>query len=210
MENPYLIFDIDGTLWNASPATAKGWSKALKDFNIDQIITAEQNSSVAGNPNRTCIEILMPGLCEKYPGLEEKLDECEIEAIKEMGGTFYPGALESIRELALSRQVFLVSNCQDWYMESFLEFSGLREVVTAFDCHGMSGVPKGEMLKNMKAKFGLEGTTYIGDTVGDQKAAREAGMEFIRAGWGFGKVEEFEIGTRSFETFRNLYNEIQQ
>lgn len=199
-----LIFDIDGTLWNASPATAKGWNKALEIFNINQIITPEQISSVAGNPNRTCIELLMPGLFEKYPNCEGILDEYEIEAIKEMGGAFYTGAIESIKELALSRQVFLVSNCQDWYMERFLEFSGLREVVTAFDCHGMSRVSKGEMLKNMRATHGLERAVYIGDTVGDQKAAIEAGMEFMHAGWGFGDASGFEVRMKSFESFDDI------
>lgn len=203
-----LIFDIDGTLWNASPATAKGWNKALKSFDVNQTITAEQISSVAGNPNRTCIELLMPGLLEKYSNCEGILDEYEIEAIKEMGGTFYPGAIEGIKELAKSRSVFLVSNCQDWYMERFLEFSGLRDVVTAFDCHGMSGVSKGEMLKNMGVTHGLERAVYIGDTVGDQKAACEAGMEFIHASWGFGDVSGFEVGTRSFGSFAKVIFDI--
>lgn len=113
-------------------------------------------------------------------------------------------AIKGTRELAKTRQIFLVSNCQDWYMEMFLEFSWLREAVTAFDCHGMPRVSKGEMLKNMKATHGLEQAVYIGDTVGDQKAAIEAGMEFIHPGWGFGDSEEFEAGTKSFKNILAL------
>ncbi len=33
-----LIFDIDGTLWNASPASAKGWTRGLAKLGIDRTI----------------------------------------------------------------------------------------------------------------------------------------------------------------------------
>lgn len=203
-----LIFDIDGTLWNACASTAKAWTNALKETGIDQVITLEQIESVAGNPNEVCIETLMPGLCEKYPTLFELLEMYEKKTIGEEGGIFYEGAIEGIKELAKSRQVFLVSNCQDWYMERFLEDSELREVVMGYDCHGMSGKTKSEMLKNMKKKYNIKQAVYIGDTTLDQKAAASAEMGFIRAGWGFGDSEGFERATRSFGVFEEVMFDI--
>ena len=116
-----LIFDIDGTLWNATIPTAKGWNKALKMLNIDQVIRPEQNASVAGKPNEVCVETLMPGLMAKYPMLYEMLEKYEKEAIDAEGGVFFEDALDAVTELSKARQIFLVSNCQDWYMEKFLE-----------------------------------------------------------------------------------------
>jgi phosphoglycolate phosphatase len=53
-----LIFDIDGTLWNASPASAKGWTRGLAQLGIDKAISAEQIEQVAGYPYEQCVDIL--------------------------------------------------------------------------------------------------------------------------------------------------------
>ena len=121
-----LIFDIDGTLWNASPASAKGWNLGLKKLGIDLKVTPEQIEKVAGRPCEQCMDILLPGLRAKIPELFETLNQSETEVVKSEGGKFFDGVLEGIRQLAERYQIFLVSNCQEWYMDLFLDFSNLK------------------------------------------------------------------------------------
>lgn len=201
MNNDAIIFDIDGTLWNACPAIAKAWNIGLKKLNIDKNITSKQVESVTGNPNEMCIDLLMPGLKKEYPLLLATLENSEMEIIKSEGGKFYDGVIEGIKELASSYKIFLVSNCQDWYLNLFLDFSGLRPVLAGFDCNGISELSKGDMLTKIKSNYSLNNPVYIGDTAGDENAANLAHMEFIYVSYGFGKAEK---EAKTFDSFAAL------
>jgi phosphoglycolate phosphatase len=196
-----LIFDIDGTLWNASPACAKGWNLGLKKLGLDQKVTPEQIEKVSGQPYEQCLDILLPGLREKIPALFDTLNQSETEAVKYEGGKFYNGALGGIRQLAERYKIFLVSNCQQWYMGLFLNFSNFKPALAGFDCHGLSGLPKDKMLFRLKDAHALCNPVYIGDTAGDETAAQMAGMTFIHVAWGFGKPLAAPI---IVHTFREL------
>lgn len=193
-----LIFDVDGTLWNASPASAKGWTLGLAKLGIDKKITAEQIETVAGQPHDECIDTLMPGLRIQYPNLLDILDDCETAVMQAEGGVFYEGARETLAELAQDHRIFLISNCQDWYLDLFLDFSGLRSILSGFDCYGRSGLPKSDMLTRMKQTYALRVPVYIGDTSGDRQAAESAGIPFIHAAWGFGEQDSEVPSAQSF------------
>lgn len=205
MNNDTIIFDIDGTLWNASPASAKGWNIGLTKLGIDKKVTAKQQESVAGNPYEKCVEILLPGLQKQYPNLLETLNDCEIEVVKAEGGTFYDGVIDGMKTLASSHKIFLVSNCQDWYMKLFLEFSGLEPLLAGFDCHGMSGLPKHKMLTRIKSDYSLNNPVYVGDTEGDESAANLAGIDFIHVSYGFGSPPNEALNFDSFAALLDYF-----
>jgi phosphoglycolate phosphatase len=148
--------------------------------------------------------MLLPGLKENYPTLQATLDEYETKLIKSEGGKFYQGMIDGIKELSTKKRIFLVSNCQDWYMELFLELSGLKENITAHDCHGKSGNTKKEMLTEMKDNYSLKNTVYIGDTHGDEEAASQAEIDFIHAAYGFGTSKNNTSKAHSFPELLNL------
>jgi phosphoglycolate phosphatase len=198
MNNDAIIFDIDGTLWNASQASAKGWNIGLSKLGIYEKVTSRQIESVAGNPYEKCVDILLPRLRLQYPELLDTLNECETEVVKSDGGVFYNGVVEGLKTLAGLYRIFLVSNCQDWYMKLFLDFSTLEPILTGYDCHGMSGLPKNEMLAKIKSKYLLNNPVYIGDTEGDEIAANLSDMEFIHASYGFGSPAKEMVNFNSF------------
>jgi len=201
MENDAIIFDIDGTLWDARAATVAGWQEGLDKLKIQKKITAEQIKTKIGLTQKETLEIIFPGLMEEYPDLLEIIDDCEEESIKRNGGIFYDGALEGIRELANSYEIFLVSNCTDWYMDALLDFSGLKPVIGGFDCNGMSGLPKNEMLAKMRKDFSLQNPVYVGDTASDEEATRLAEMDFVHVSYGFGKPKG---NPKTFDSFAGL------
>jgi len=198
MKHDAVIFDIDGTLWNASQASAAGWNAGLAKLGINKTVTVKEIESVAGNPYEKCVDILLPGLREKFPDLLETLNACEIEVVKTDGGTFYDGVREGMKTIAGSYRIFLVSNCQDWYMDLFLQFLGLKPILAGYDCHGMSGQPKHEMFAGLMNRFGLKSPVYVGDTASDENAARLAGIDFIHAAYGFGSPTASAVSCPSF------------
>lgn len=201
-----LIFDLDGTLWNASPASAKGWNIGLTKLGIDLEISSALIKKVAGNPFEECVDILLPGIRANVPELLDTLNKCETEVVRTEGGEFFDGVLEGIRHLAKSYKIFLVSNCQEWYMGLFLHFSNFRPVLAGFDCHGLSGLPKHDMLRNLKDNYSLNSPVYIGDTSGDETAAQMAGMAFIHVAWGFGRPEDKPKIVNSFSELIGYLN----
>jgi beta-phosphoglucomutase-like phosphatase (HAD superfamily) len=43
-----LIFDLDGTLWDACEASALGWTRAARAQGIDRRVTAAEIAGVCG------------------------------------------------------------------------------------------------------------------------------------------------------------------
>ncbi len=186
MKNDAIIFDIDGTLWNACSSSASGWNVGLRKLGSDREVTAEDIKNVAGRPQIECIDICFPGLRQQYPNLPKVLDQYEIEAVKVKGGIFYEGVIDGIEKLSNFYKIFIVSNCQDWYMQLMFDYSELRPFVAGFDCNGMSGLPKYEMLAKMKEQYSLQNPVYVGDTASDEEATNLAGIDFVYVSYGFG------------------------
>src|SRR5665811_1709476 len=95
-----VIFDIDGTLWDASSSSAQGWNLGLAKLGIPGEVRAEEMSMVTGSPIEECVDALLPGTRVKHPRLLDTLSSCEEAMVGRAGGRFYEGALETVSELA--------------------------------------------------------------------------------------------------------------
>lgn len=196
-----LIFDLDGTLWDAAAASAYGWNIALAEMGLPLRVTVDGIRSVSGNPFYRCVEILLPELHPASDALLEALDRSERAGIEAIAGVLYEGVAEGIPRLAEAYRLFVVSNCPDWYLREFLRVGGLQEYLSGYDCHGLSGAGKPEMLAGMCVRYGLRRAAYVGDTQGDREAAEGAGMDFAFARYGFGAVD---VPGLSFDSFGGL------
>jgi phosphoglycolate phosphatase-like HAD superfamily hydrolase len=87
--------------------------------------------------------------------------------------------IEGLTDLAAVIPLYLVRNCNDWYMEAFLDHSGTRHLFADAVCHGTTGLPKHENLRNLMARDGLQRGYYVGDTNGDRTAAEMAGLVYV-------------------------------
>ncbi len=185
-----FVFDLDGTLWDASEACSIGWNEGLRSLKLNRRVTAQDIRSVTGKPTAQCIEILFPDELLEYDNLFSVLCQYEEYAIKETGGTLYENVSETLDALSRKADLFLVSNCKDWYLQTFFDLSGLGKFFKDSTCHGISNKEKPEMLLDLREKHDLANPIYVGDTLGDEQSAKRAGYAFAFAGYGFGQAIE--------------------
>ena len=125
--------------------------------------------------------------------------EYELEYLKEVPGVLFPKVRETLVELSKRYPLYIVSNCQVGYIETFLETMNMKEIFLDFEDYGRTGLPKGENIKILMKRAKLDEAIYVGDTQGDYDATLVAGIPFIFAEYGFGQVENANQRIQSFE-----------
>lgn len=190
MDADSLIFDLDGTLWDTCDVCAVAWNLVIARNGISfREIAGDDVRSVAGRPHRDCIEIVFDGLAEsEIETLTRETMTEDNRLIAERGGYMYPNLSSVIPGLAEVFTLGIVSNCQTGYIETFLEWTKLDGQFADFESWGNTGNSKSSNLASLIERNQLRRPVFIGDTPGDQEAARDNGVAFIYARYGFGEV----------------------
>ena len=197
-----LIFDLDGTLWDACSSTAKGWTKAMSLVNQKKIVTREDIESICGLVYDEILEKLFSSIDIDRLELKKLLNDNEKSMVEKKGGILYEGVLEYIPLLSAKYKLFIVSNCQKWYLDAFLSHSKLNQYFQDWESHGNTGKSKCENIRAVILRNKIINPIYIGDTPGDLSAAEEANIDFFYARYGF---QNF-----TYEPFSNSFTELFQ
>lgn len=195
-----IIFDVDGTLWDSTEICARGFNRAIerllgKDYprtDADQLKTlfGKTTAGIGAGifPDRTPEEQVAFTLeC-----IREEMVCFEEEAPKP-----YPGVPEMVKELAKRYKLFIVSNCEQGYIEFFMDSSGLREYFTDHLSLGDTGRVKKDNIEEIVRRNHLKNAIYIGDVQGDADSAHGAGVPIVYAAYGFGKIKDAEYEIHS-------------
>lgn len=187
-----LIFDMDGTLWDSSENVAASWTEKMHELGYDRPdITREDIMNVMG--------LTMDRIADKIFGdlpkdeRMELLDTCcqhENEYLRKNGGVLYPDLEKTLLRLKEKYHLYIVSNCQKGYIEAFLDYFGFWKYFDDIECYGNNLKEKGDNIALLAERNSLERAFYIGDIQGDYDATMKAGLEFIHAAYGFGKIEQ--------------------
>ena len=194
-----IIFDLDGTLWDSTGNVALAWEAARKQVDyVVEPITVERVKSITGMAYDVIFEVLLPDMdVEKRNYFKAICAQSEIDTLNAIGGDLYPGLADAIKKLAGKYKLYIVSNCQSGYIETFLSHCPVAEYFLAHQCYGTKGQPKAENIKDIVKDHQLQSPVYIGDTMGDYTSATKAGVPFIFADYGFGKVDGGQVATIS-------------
>lgn len=199
MNTKNLIFDLDGTLWDSTPAIAEGWNRILQR---SPAIASDDVRQVAGLPMDEIFRLIE---VEPSPQLLQRLIDSEHQVIEDQGAELFPGVTSGLAQLAKCYRLFIVSNCQQGYIELFLRRMELGAYFEDHLCWGDTLLPKGETIRQLMQSNNLKDAVYIGDTCGDQIAAEVAGIPFIFASYGFGQAEEPQVQIEQFSELTEVF-----
>lgn len=188
-----VLFDLDGTLWDASGEILPAWNELLADYSHlrGPVSQAELGSYMGMTPPVMASHM--------FPMLEpdEALRmlylcfDAEEKAIRARGAILYEGVEALLKALHEDCFVSVVSNSQDGYVQAFLDYYDLWKYVDDIEMAGRTGKPKWDNITLVLDRAGIapEDALYVGDTQGDLDAADNAGVRFLFADYGFGKVD---------------------
>lgn len=196
-----IIFDLDGTLWDATTSISHAWNHIFEKKGLPSI-TSEDVRGICGMPAGDILDVLQPG--HNTEELLAELIKEEEEHLYREPGILFDGMLEVLDELKKKHHLYIVSNCQSGYIETFLETLQLSSYFLDYECWGNTKKIKGENIKLLMERNSLKEAVYIGDTLGDKKAAEDAGIPFIYASYGFGNLESVSPSIESPQDLLSL------
>ncbi|MCQ2506669.1 MAG: HAD family hydrolase [Lachnospiraceae bacterium] len=205
-----IIFDIDGTLWDTTGVVARAWNKALDETGLAKPdLTAKDLQKEFGKPMDGIFASLFPHLKtrEELDRLEKAIYKYEHAYVADAKENLtYEGVVETIKELSKTKKLYIVSNCQDGYIEVLLKKLNLSEYIKDYDCYGKTFLPKSGTIRLVCDRNALnnEETVYVGDTMGDYNATKDAGLKFVFASYGFGDVKEPDMVIGKFSELLSL------
>lgn len=194
-----IIFDLDGTLWNALDSTIETLKEIKKRHK-------EITKEITKDDIMSCMGLTFEETAEKYYGYlskneREKYTKEAIEEnslyLKKHGAKLYKGLQEVIKTLSQNYSLYIVSNCIESYLDAFFATSNLKEYFKDYETNGRTGLSKGENIKLLVKRNKLKRAIYVGDTKKDQEAAIEANIPFIFASYGFGNVTTYDYKIES-------------
>ncbi len=202
-----LLFDLDGTLWDSSQEVADSWNVILRE-QLPEIktLTKEDIMSVMGKTMEEIAQTVLAG----YQGdnARQVFKNCEIyenEYLTEHGAVLFPKVRETLENLRKAGyDMAVVSNCQSGYINAFYVSMKMSDLFCDMEEWGNTGKTKAENIRLVMERNNYSKAVYIGDTIKDERAAKDAQIPFIHAAYGFGTAEEADAVIHSIDELESV------
>lgn len=201
-----IIFDMDGTMWNATESYAKIWNTTCQEYGIEAAFRGAHLEKFMGMSLESILDHLLGDQLniDKEQFLKS-LAKHEDQMMPKLGGVLYPGTFQSLERLSGKYRLFMLSNCSARGLVNFVNTTGTAHFFEGLLTQGERPVEKSENLRYMIERYSLTQPVYVGDTQADCDQAHSAGVPFIFAQWGFGECLNPDL---SFESFILMTQEL--
>ena len=188
-----IIFDVDGTLFDTRDGIIQALNYVLRIHGRSEI-KIEDDAKYIGPPIKKSLM--------EFQGMNEaEADEATALYRKSYvekfigNSVWYDGAVETLKELKNKGWILGIATMKT--------MPQLEALIRDFQCGDLFSVlkaakedgnlSKAQMLKDIKTEYhDADGYIMVGDTMGDYKAAKEAGYEFVAADYGYGDIRDLE------------------
>lgn len=196
-----LIFDMDGTLWDAVDTYAEIWNMAFEREGIEQHITRNDLLALIGTPIDDIIRHFVPA--DQVEHLLQVIAGLVVTELPRLGGRLYEGVQEGIATLAQHYQLFMLSNCDELELPIFVRYAGIEPYITDTLAYGNTHLRKADNMRLLAEKYHLQHPVYVGDTDSDCSEAHRAGVPFVWMSYGFGTTDRAQL---QFDNFSDMVN----
>lgn len=181
-----IIFDLDGTLWDSREQIINAWKSIFPNINVSSV---DELNNLMGKTTEDFMNFLFPN-CDINEAIINmtKLEKAEVTYLNTNGANVYTNTINTINSLSSNHKLFIVSNCQTGYIESFLNYYNLSDKFIDIECSGNTKLSKSENINLIITRNNLNPneTCYVGDTLSDLNAAINNNIKYIWARYGFG------------------------
>jgi phosphoglycolate phosphatase len=201
-----LIFDLDGTLWDALDTYLESWNLGAQAENLNRIFTRDDLHYVMGWERSKVLDHMFPDTTkERQEEIYSTINEFRLKIMPQMGGVLYEGVREGLIKLSEKYRLLIVSNCPANLITEFMKWADLEQYITDEMAHGVNSMPKHHNIKLLVEKHQLRNPIYIGDTHGDSIETRKADLPFVLVTYGFGTSDDYDLKFDSFNDFTNYF-----
>ena len=201
-----IIFDMDGTLWDAVDTYAVSWNMVFEQLGIHKSMSRAELAKMVGWEGKKVLKAIMPEYDEEMQqSIYEKVNEIRRELLPQKGGILYDGVKDGLKQLAEKYQLFIVSNCAQGVIKLFIDWAGINEHIIDEIAYGTNYMPKHHNIKLLIERHGLKNPVYVGDTEGDGEQSRLADIPFVFVSYGFGATDDHDIKFDSFTDFTKYF-----
>lgn len=200
-----LIFDMDGTLWDAVDTYCAIWNETYRRIGSDATVTRQELIQCMGMPLEQIASRIAPADID-LASFKTSLRKVDAELMPTLGGKLYNGVASIIPLLAQRYRLMMVSNCGPHGLEYFMSFTGLGPYFADMLTNGQTGLLKAENIRILLARWdgSSDSSLYIGDTQSDCDQAHKAGIPMLHVTYGFGKCSNAELTASSFAQLSNM------
>lgn len=176
-----LLFDYDGTIVNSMDSVYKGFNHAARVFKMPQRTKAQVGRLYLNNIFVSLLKIGVPKarLDEFMDQMREGYSNYKVKPFLKMR--------EIIKELRNNNKVIIITSNYKKTIEQSLSTNKIKVDAVFGKEQGLSKVEK---INKIKKKYPKNEILYIGDTVGDIKESRQAGVKSIAVAWGYNSKKD--------------------
>ena len=152
MKYESLIFDVDGTLWNAQELLAESYNIQLESEGKTPYVTVELLQPLFGKTMTALADGLFPQI--PVPERYQLLDRCIATMDRHLAENAspaigYPALRETMEKLAREHRLFIVSNGPAGYAQLAGKALGLSDLMSGYLSWGDTGKPKGQTIAQL-------------------------------------------------------------
>lgn len=195
MKKNAIIFDLDGTLWDTTFIYKRVYDRECKRLNKEIIYTLDSFKEFMGSSPKGVIDKMSKDLNWSKEECINFFTPAYLEVLKEInkcGAKLYPLELETLSVLSKEYDLYIVSNSNKGYVESYLNTSKCSEFFKGYLQAGDTSLDKGDNIVKLIKDNNISKAIYVGDTDIDYKACKKANIDIIYASYGFGNIKEYK------------------
>jgi len=182
-----ILFDLDGVLIDSEKNMKTAWQEVRKKFNIK--VKFKNYRKYVGLPFYKVLKHLK--IKDNFSEIKKTFDKSSIKNVNLI--KLHPGAKSTILKLKKKCKLGLVTSKDNYRTKIILRKLNLNFKYIVALKPGMRGKPYPDQLKKAIRLFKftkLNNVFYVGDTLIDQKFAKNAKVKYIHADYGFEKKRD--------------------